>query len=145
MEGRATLTAPKGGGEEAGMTDQPARRPAAGGISIHAVDISRGVPARGLAVRLWHLGQSRNELAAGACSDSGLLQHPVAKGEGVVPGLYEVEFATGDYYRAAGVSIPDPAFLEVAVFRFGIAKSEEHFHLPFKFTPWGFSLFRGGE
>jgi len=30
------------------------------------------------------------------------------------------------------------------VFRFGIDRVEEHFHLPFKFTPWGFSLFRGG-
>ena len=28
------------------------------------------------------------------------------------------------------------------VFRFGIDRVSEHFHIPFKFTPWGFSLFR---
>jgi DNA-binding transcriptional LysR family regulator len=43
-----------------------------------------------------------------------------------------------------GLELPDPAFVEVAVFRFGIDRVKEHFHLPFKFTPWGFSLFRGG-
>ncbi len=117
----------------------------AGGISIHAVDIASGRPAGGLGVRLWHLGEDRFQVAAGACSDGGLLQHPVAEGTGVRHGLYEVEFDVGDYYRTQGVTLPDPAFLEVAMFRFGIDRVSEHFHLPFKFTPWGFSLFRGGQ
>ena len=26
----------------------------------------------------------------------------------------------------------------------GIADPEQHYHLPFKLTPWGFSCFRGG-
>jgi len=116
----------------------------AGGISIHAVDIAGGVPAAGLGVRLWFLGEGRVQVAEGACSKSGLLQHPVAKGAGVERGMYEVEFDVGAYYRAQGVSLPWPSFLEVAVFRFGIDRITEHFHLPFKFTPWGFSLFRGG-
>jgi len=118
--------------------------PAAGGISIHAVDIARGIPAAGMKVRLWRLSRDRVEIAAGACSERGLLQHPVAEGAGVERGLYEVEFDVGRYYRAGGVAVPDPSFLEVAVFRFGIDRVTEHFHLPFKFTPWGFSLFRGG-
>ena len=116
----------------------------AGGISIHAVDIARGVPAGGLAVRLWRIDGTRREIAAGTCSDGGMLLHPVAGGAGVERGLYEVEFDVAAYYRANSVTVPDPAFLEVAVFRFGIDRVAEHFHLPFKFTPWGFSLFRGG-
>lgn len=117
---------------------------AAGGISIHAFDISRGIPAVGLKVQLWRLDADRQEIAAGACDASGVLQHPVAKGAGVERGLYEVEFDVGAYYRGSGVALPDPSFLEVAAFRFGIDHLSEHFHLPFKFTPWGFSLFRGG-
>jgi len=117
---------------------------AAGGISIHAVDIARGIPAAGLTVRLWRLDSGRREIAAGACSESGVLLHPVAKGAGVQRGTYEVEFDVGAYYRSSGVAVLDPSFLEVAVFRFGIDRVSEHFHLPFKFTPWGFSLFRGG-
>lgn len=120
------------------------RAEGAGGISIHAVDIARGVPAAGLAVRLWRIDGERREIASGACSESGLLPHPVADGAGVERGMYEVEFEVGAYYRSHGVAVPDPSFLEVAIFRFGIDKVAEHFHLPFKFTPWGFSLFRGG-
>lgn len=118
--------------------------PVAGGISIHAVDDADGIPANGLAVRLWYLGASRSEVASGSCGPDGLLQHAVAKGDGVRGGLYEVEFDVGAYYRRRGKELPDPSFLETAVFRFGIDRVEEHFHLPFKFTPWGFSLFRGG-
>jgi 5-hydroxyisourate hydrolase len=115
-----------------------------GGISIHAVDIAGGVPAAGLEARLWHLGGDKVLVASGACSDSGLLQHPSAEGAGVERGMYEVEFEVGAYYRESGTTLPNPSFLEVAVFRFGIDRVSEHFHLPFKFTPWGFSLFRGG-
>ena len=116
----------------------------AGGISIHAVDVASGVPAAGLGVRLWLLGDDRVQVATGTCSKDGLLQHPVADGAGVERGIYEVEFDVGAYYRERGLTLPNPSFLEVAVFRFGIDRISEHFHLPFKFTPWGFSLFRGG-
>ena len=40
--------------------------------------------------------------------------------------------------------ITDPAFLEVVPYRFGVADLAQHYHLPLKMTPWGFSLFRGG-
>lgn len=115
-----------------------------GGISIHAVDVSRGVPAAGLTVKLMLVEPSRKLMAEGVCAETGHFEHPVAKGDGVTRGLYEVEFGVGTYFRKAGIQIPDPSFLDVAVFRFGIDTVKEHFHLPFKFTPWGFSLFRGG-
>jgi 5-hydroxyisourate hydrolase-like protein (transthyretin family) len=116
----------------------------AGGISIHAVDVADGVPADGLEVRLWRVDSERVLVASGTCSARGLLKHPSADGEGVARGMYQVEFEVGAYYRRRGHTLPDPSFLEVAVFRFGIDRVSEHFHLPFKFTPWGFSLFRGG-
>jgi len=124
------------------MADTGAIR--AGGISIHAVDVSRGVPAAGLSVRLRSLEPDAAVIAEGTCAGNGHFVHPVAEGDGVVRGSYEVEFGVGDFFRDAGVQIPDPSFLDVAVFRFGIDAVQEHFHLPFKFTPWGFSLFRGG-
>lgn len=117
---------------------------AAGGISIHAVDVSRGVPAAGLAVRLRRLAPNPQDIAAGSCAANGHFEHPVAGGSAVERGLYEVEFNVARFYRDSGLDLPDPAFVEVAVFRFGIDRVKEHFHLPFKFTPWGFSLFRGG-
>jgi 5-hydroxyisourate hydrolase len=117
---------------------------AVGGISIHAVDVARGVPAAGLYLRLQRIEHNPAEIATGSCADNGHFQHSVAEGVGVERGVYEIEFDVGAYYRSCGVTVPNPSFLEVAVFRFGIDRVNEHFHLPFKFTPWGFSLFRGG-
>lgn len=117
---------------------------AAGGISIHAVDVSRGIPAYGLSVRLMRLDPDPVEIAGGACAANGHFIHPVTEGAGVIRGMYEVTLGVGNYYRQSGTEVPDPAFVEDAVFRFGVERVSEHFHLPFKFTPWGFSLFRGG-
>lgn len=116
-----------------------------GGISVHAVDVAAGRPAEGLAVRLFRIeGGARRLVAEGRCGPTGVLDHPVAKGADAVAGLYEAEFAIGDFYRALGAPIPAPSFIDVAVYRFGIADASQHYHLPLKFTAWGFSLFRGG-
>lgn len=116
----------------------------AGGISVHAVDVSRGIPAAGLTLRLLRLDPDTKLIAEGSCAKDGHFNHPVANGTGVTRGRYEVEFDVGAFFTNDGISLPDPSFLDVAVFRFGIDTVSEHFHLPFKFTPWGFSMFRGG-
>ena len=41
-------------------------------------------------------------------------------------------------------ALPYVPFLDVVSYRFGIADPEQHYHLPMKVTPWGFSCFRGG-
>ena len=113
---------------------------AAGGISVHAVDVARGHPARGLKVEIHALDGRERQIAEGIIGDNGLLDHPSARGEGVSAGLYEVRFAIGDYLRGQGMATP---FLEIVPFRFVIADERAHIHLPFKFTPFGYSLFRG--
>ena len=118
--------------------------PAAGGISIHAVDVAHGRPAAGLSVCLRRLAPDAAEIARGSCAADGHFRHPVSAGASVTRGVYEVTFGVSAYYSGTGVILPDPSFVGDAVFRFGIDKVSEHFHLPFKFTPWGFSLFRGG-
>lgn len=115
----------------------------AGGLSIHVFDVSRGVAATGLRVELQ--GPDGNLLASGAINATGVLDHPTVRGEGLVAtGVYEAIFYVGDWYRAQGVALPSPAFLETVLYRFGIADLAQHYHLPLKMTPWGFSLFRGG-
>lgn len=113
---------------------------AAGGISVHAVDVARGHPARGLKVDIYMLGDREQRIAEGIIGENGLLDHPSARGEGVSAGTYEVRFAIGEYLRAQGMETP---FLDVVPFRFTIVDERQHIHLPFKFTPFGFSLFRG--
>ena len=111
------------------------------GVSVHAVDVARGAPAAGLMVELWALDGGRRRIAGGALSASGTLDDPaLATAE---PGHYEALFYIGDFYRGLGHVQSDPPFLDVVPFRFGIADAAEHYHLPLKLTPWGFSLFRG--
>ncbi|MEZ5935622.1 MAG: hydroxyisourate hydrolase [Alphaproteobacteria bacterium] len=118
---------------------------AAGGISIHAVDVASGRPAEGLTVRLLRLTADGDHLlASGTCGTSGLFDHPTVRGDGITEGLYMAEFAVGDFYRGAGGQLPEPSFLDVVRFHFGVADRRQHYHLPFKFTAWGYSLFRGG-
>jgi len=112
-----------------------------GGISIHAVDVANGRPAQGLAVEVARTGGARHIVASGTLNAHGGLDHPVSHGEGIETGAYEVLFQVGDYLRHRGSE--HAGFLEVITFRFVIAAPEEHFHLPLKFTAWGYSLFRG--
>jgi 5-hydroxyisourate hydrolase len=115
----------------------------AGGISVHAVDVSRGRPAHHMQVEIYSLAGARKVIAAGKLAANGALDHPVAQGDGVTTGTYEVMFHVGDYLRATGAPTSTPPFLDLVPFRFTIADAAQHYHLPFKFTPWGFSLFRG--
>jgi 5-hydroxyisourate hydrolase len=107
------------------------------------VDVAHGKVATGLAVSLRKLSAGEL-LLEGVIDDSGLLRHPLLMSEAISAGGYEVRFAVGDFYRQLGVKIPNPAFLEMVPYQFHLADTLSHYHLPFKFTPWGFSLFRGG-
>ena len=115
----------------------------AGGISVHAVDVARGRPAQGMQVNIYALEGVRKMIASGKLSVSGALDHAVAQGDSIKEGPYQVIFHVGDYLRATGAPTSTPPFLDLVPFRFTIADAAQHYHLPLKFTPWGFSLFRG--
>lgn len=123
----------------------------AGGISVHVVDVTRGLPAAGMKVELFQLGildaiTPKGELlriASGILSSKGTLDDPITQKE-VEPGIYEAIFHIGAFYRQLGYPLPDRPFLDIVPFRFGVDTVEQHYHLPLKVSPWGFSLFRGG-
>jgi 5-hydroxyisourate hydrolase len=110
------------------------------GLSIHVVDVSRGVVAAGMKVEVL---QGDRVLASGVVSPKGLLEQSVLE-KTLTAGEYEVRFHVGDWYRRQNVALPAVPFLGVVSYRFGIADPAQHYHLPFKCTPWGYSCFRGG-
>lgn len=110
------------------------------GVSIHVVDVSRGLVAAGMRVELLRDGAL---IATGNVSSKGLLEEKVLS-ENFPPGSYEARFHVGAWYRQQGVALPAVPFLDVVSYRFGISDPAQHYHLPFKCTPWGFSCFRGG-
>ena len=110
------------------------------GISIHVVDVSRGVVAAGMKVELLRDGAV---LTSGTISSNGLLEDN-ALNETLPPAAYEARFHVGAWYREQGVALPAVPFLDIVHYCFGISDPAQHYHLPFKCTPWGYSCFRGG-
>jgi 5-hydroxyisourate hydrolase len=115
------------------------------GLSIHTVDVSRGIVATGLEVGVDQVAAdgTRLRLAGGRIGGTGVLDAP-ALSQPLEAGVYEATFHVGAYFRDAAIALPPIPFLDVVVYRFGIADPRQHYHLPFKFTPWGYSCFRGG-
>ena len=52
------------------------------------------------------------------------------EGEALVAGRYQLVFQAGAYLRGRGDALPEPAFLDDVVIRFGIAAPGEHYHVP---------------
>ena len=104
------------------------------------VDVSRGVVAAGMRVELFRDGRL---IAGGIVSSKGLLEDRVLE-EIFLSGSYEAVFHVGAWYREQGAALPSIPFLDVVSYRFGISDPQQHYHLPFKCTPWGYSCFRGG-
>jgi 5-hydroxyisourate hydrolase len=52
-------------------------------------------------------------------------------------------FHIGGYFRAQGVALSEPAFLDQVPVRFGIADPDRHYHVPLLVSPYGYSTYRG--
>ena len=114
-------------------------------LSTHVLDTAAGRPAAGVARVLSRLtaGRHRTVLFETRTTQDGRTDAPLLAGEAVEPGLYEIAFHAGDYFRAQGIALPEPPFLDVVPIRFGIADLHGHYHVPLLVSPWSFSTYRG--
>ena len=83
-------------------------------------------------------------LCTGAINAKGVLDDAVLMSDAMQAGYYDAVFHAAEYYRSAGVALPALSFLDVVTYRFAIGDTRQHYHLPMKLTPWGYSCFRGG-
>ena len=107
-------------------------------LSTHVLDTMHGKPAAGLAVAL---SGPDGEIARGATNADG--RCPELAQNGLAPGKYALRFAVGDYFRAQGVALPEPPFLDEVTVEFGIAADGGHYHVPLLVSPYGYSTYRG--
>ena len=115
----------------------------AGGVSLHALDVTTGAPARGMRVELWALTPTRRQVATGWIGRDGQLEHASALGLGITLGTYQALFHVGEYLRDKGLQA-GPLMEEVTV-RFHVRDLGKHLHLPLRFTSWGFTLFASAD
>jgi 5-hydroxyisourate hydrolase len=116
-----------------------------GQLTTHVLDISAGLPAGGVRVEL-HERQPEGLrlLTTVATGPDGRLPSPLLSGAQFKTGNYLLKFHTAEYFRARGVKLPQPAFIEHASIEIGIAAADQHYHVPLLIAPWSYSVYRGG-
>ncbi len=114
-------------------------------LSTHVLDTAHGRPAAGVAITLVRIEADggRTVLKEVATNADGRTAEPLLTGDDFAVGTYELAFHAGDYFRALGITLPDPAFVDVVPLRFGIADPAGHYHVPLLVSPWSFSTYRG--
>lgn len=113
------------------------------GLSTHILDTHGGKPGNGVSVTLKRLRPDGwpETLVETHTNEDG--RATLMAAEDTVPGVYEIDFAIGAYFRARGVDLPDPAFLDRVTVRFGISDVARHYHVPLLASPYGYTTYRG--
>lgn len=114
-----------------------------GRLTTHVLDTSRGRPGAGMAVELYSLHPDRRLLKTIVTNRDGRCDAPLLEGEAFASGVYELVFKAGAYFRLAGVAVSDPAFLDEIPVRFGVARPDQHYHVPLLVSPHSYVTYRG--
>jgi 5-hydroxyisourate hydrolase len=115
-----------------------------GRLTTHVLDLASGTPASGMAIELVALdGGLRRPMLRVTTNRDGRCEGALLEGERFTAGAWQLEFHVAAYYRAHGVALPDPPFLDVVTVRFGVADPDHHYHVPLLVTPWSYSTYRG--
>ena len=109
-------------------------------VSTHILDLMRGAPASGVAVRLdrqdssgtWHQLGSAHTDSDGRCAQ--LL--PIDQLES---GLYRLTFETAAYFSSHKV----PGLYPVVQVTFQVREGESQFHIPLLLSANGYTTYRG--
>ena len=115
-----------------------------GKLTTHVLDTAHGCPAAGMKVRFSRLEKGgATELRALTLNDDGRADAPLLDGSTHRAGRYRLVFSVAAYFRARGVQLPEPPFLDEVTLDFGIAATAEHYHVPLLVSPWSYSTYRG--
>ncbi|HNW02228.1 MAG TPA: hydroxyisourate hydrolase [Burkholderiaceae bacterium] len=115
------------------------------GLSTHVLDTMHGCPAAGMAVALYTThGDSatlvkRFVLNQDGRNPDGLLYDNAS----LRAGTYRLVFDVQGYFRDRGVVLPEPNFLNRVSLDFGVAHTDQHYHVPLLVSPWSYSTYRG--
>jgi len=115
------------------------------GLTTHVLDTARGRPGAGMTVELYAFGPdgARIALRRVVTNADGRTDRPLLTAEEAKPGRYQLVFHVAAYFRAQGVALADPPFLDTVPVRFAIADPAQHYHVPLLVSPWSYSTYRG--
>jgi 5-hydroxyisourate hydrolase len=115
-----------------------------GHLSTHVLDTAHGCPAAGMKVTLQRLeGHGTTTLRNFALNADGRSDGPLLDVKTMAAGRYRLLFEVAPYFRARGVALPEPAFIDTVQLDFGIADAKGHYHVPLLVSPFSYSTYRG--
>jgi 5-hydroxyisourate hydrolase len=115
------------------------------GLTTHVLDTMHGCPAAGMAVAFYTTRGAeatlvkRLQLDADGRNPDG----PLLDGANLKQGTYRLVFDVAGYFKAKGVTLPEPNFLDQVTLDFGVAQPGQHYHVPLLVSPWSYSTYRG--
>lgn len=114
-----------------------------GRLTTHVLDTAHGTPGAGMRIDLHAVDGDRRLLKTVTTNDDGRCDAPLLEGDALGAGTYELVFHAGAYFRAKGVDLPDPPFVDEVTIRFGISDTGAHYHVPLLISPWSYTTYRG--
>jgi 5-hydroxyisourate hydrolase len=115
-----------------------------GQLSTHVLDTAHGCPAAGLRVSLQRLDPSGPvTLKTLALNHDGRADGPLLDAAAMATGRYRLLFEVAPYFRARGLALPEPPFIDTVTLDFGIADAAGHYHVPLLVSPYSYSTYRG--
>jgi 5-hydroxyisourate hydrolase len=115
-----------------------------GHLSTHVLDTANGCPAAGMRVSLQRIdGAGTTTLRSVTLNHDGRADGALLDAAAMAVGRYRLLFEVAPYYRALGVVLPDPPFIDTVQLDFGIADAAGHYHVPLLVSPYSYSTYRG--
>jgi 5-hydroxyisourate hydrolase len=115
-----------------------------GKLTTHVLNLATGVPAARMRVELHDLEVSPPRLLSEVLTDDqGRCAQPLLAEGALHVGRYSLTFHVAEYFRAAGLQMTEPPFLDEVVITFGVANADQNYHIPLLTTPWSYSTYRG--
>ena len=115
------------------------------GLSTHVLDTMRGIPARGMAVYFYTTSGDHATLVKqfnlnhdGRNPDGLLYDNASLK-----VGTYRLVFDVAAYFKAQGVALPEPTFLNAVTIDFGVADVGANYHVLLLVSPWSYFTYYG--
>jgi 5-hydroxyisourate hydrolase len=115
-----------------------------GHLSTHVLDTAHGCPAAGMRVTLQRTDAGGTSLVRSVVlNHDGRADGPLLDAQTMAVGRYRLLFEVAPYFRARGVDLPEPPFIDLVQLDFGIADADGHYHVPLLVSPYSYSTYRG--
>ncbi len=114
------------------------------GLSTHVLDTMHGGPAAGMSVSLFTTdGDTATLVRRFTLNADGRSDGPLYDNNTLKVGTYRLVFDVAAYFKTRGVALPEPNFLNKVSLDFGVAHTDQHYHVPLLVSPWAYSTYRG--